>query len=310
MINKFIKYPNFNKILKLISDESPLQKKRINAFLDIQDEDYFQFSEKLSTTLIEKLITKECEQSEAAQAYNKMCRDFLYAQIQFQKTGCYPISDASIAKVKVYDEVAVMKYYMVGLLLSYMFWPNHYKLFKFYEKHLNGKSFESYLEVGVGHGLFTAVIKNKFPRIKSTIIDISETSILAAQSLLDAFGVDKKNTRFIHGDFLDVQDSNERFDFLIMGEVLEHVNDGDRFLKKARNLLNLDGVIYLSTAANSPALDHVLHFKNISEIQKMILNAGLNIIDEVAFPAENIPESRWESELVTINYCALLGLAK
>jgi 2-polyprenyl-3-methyl-5-hydroxy-6-metoxy-1,4-benzoquinol methylase len=310
MKSKITNYPNLNKILKLVSEESPLQKKRINAFLGTQDDEYFIFSENLSKILIEKLIRTEREQVEAAQAYNKMCRDFLYAQIQFQKTGKYPISDALIAKTLVYDEVVVMKYYMVGLLLSYMFWPNHYKLFKFFEKHLEGKSFKSYLEVGVGHGLFTAVLKNKLPNIRSTIIDISKTSILAAQSLLDAFGVDKLSMQFIHGDFMDVPQESESFDFIILGEVLEHVNDGDAFLKKAKKLLNRSGIIYLSTAANSPALDHVLHFKNISEIHTMIVNAGLAIIDEVAYPAENVPESRWEAEMVTINYCAILGLSE
>ena len=57
--------------------------------------------------------------------------DFLKEQIRFKKTGVYCIDDASIANEEVYSDPKVMRYYMVGLLISYMFWPNHYALYQF-----------------------------------------------------------------------------------------------------------------------------------------------------------------------------------
>lgn len=298
--------PELFKIVKLISEQNPLQKKRIRLFLEKQSDEYFDFAEDLSSILNQNFMRTEEERIEAARSYNKMCHDFLAAQIQFKKTGKYPISDAQVARRQVYDELEVMEYYMVGLLLSYLLWPNHYELFRFFLNHLRQREIGSYLEVGVGHGLFTSTMQKQYPGIETTIIDISETSIKTAKKVLKAFNPNTEALRFIHGDYLDTPTESFQFDFIIMGEVLEHVNDGFQFMSKTKSLLKPGGSVYMSTAANSPALDHVLHFHNVEEIRRMMDDAGFRIESELALPAEDIPEQRWEEELVTINYCAIL----
>jgi len=307
-MNAQSEYKELTKIIDLVSQQNQLQKKRIRYFIEEQSREYFEFSENLSNILNHKLMRTEADRVEAASSYNKMCQDFLSAQIQFKKTGKYPVTDAKEAQKNVYDEVSVMKYYMIGLLLSYMFWPNHYKLFQFFLKNLPKEKIKSYLEVGVGHGLFTSNMQNFFPGIDTTIIDISQTSIDTAKDVLKAFDIKSNEFTFIHGDFLELPSQEQKFDFVIMGEVLEHVNNGLDFMKKTKELLSPNGTVFLTTAANSPALDHVLHFHNVDEIRKMISDAGLRIVKEVAFAAENIPEKDWEKELVTINYGAILSL--
>ena len=106
---------------------------------------------------------------------------------------------------------------------------------------------------------------------------------------------------------MELPSQERKFDFVILGEVLEHVNNGLDFMRKTKDLLSASGTVFLTTAANSPALDHVLHFHNVDEIRKMISEAGLRIVKEVAFAAENIPKEDWEKELVTINYGAILS---
>jgi cyclopropane fatty-acyl-phospholipid synthase-like methyltransferase len=103
---------------------------------------------------------------------------------------------------------------------------------------------------------------------------------------------------------LNFQESG--FDFIIMGEVLEHVNNAPDFMLRTKKLLNRGGSIYLSTCANSPALDHVYHFKSADEIRDLITSHGFRIVKDLALPAEDVPQERWASELTTINYCALL----
>jgi 2-polyprenyl-3-methyl-5-hydroxy-6-metoxy-1,4-benzoquinol methylase len=91
-----------------------------------------------------------------------------------------------------------------------------------------------------------------------------------------------------------------------MGEVLEHVNNAPDFMARTKKLLNRGGSIYLSTCANSPALDHVYHFKSADEIRNLITSHGFKIVKDLALPAEDVPPERWDVELTTINYCALL----
>ncbi len=294
------------KIYEIIADQNPLQKKRITAFLQDQGEEYWEFAEGLSNILNHGFLSSDDERQLAAKSYTKMCNDFLAEQIRFRKTGVYRINDASIANTEVYSDITVMRYYMVGLLLSYIFWPNHYKLFRFFLNNLPQKRIESYLEVGVGHGLFTSNMLTRYPNITPTIVDISETSIRTAKDVLSTFNIDYSEIDFILGDYLTVPIETSGFDFIIMGEVLEHVNDAPGFMERTKKLLHPNGTIYLSTCANSPALDHVYHFHSANEIRELLERTGFNIITDLALPAENVPEERWQEELVTINYCALL----
>jgi 2-polyprenyl-3-methyl-5-hydroxy-6-metoxy-1,4-benzoquinol methylase len=296
---------NLLKIINLVSITNPLQKKKIISFVETQNEEYYLFAENLSKIIFYEFLKDDNERMEAARSYNKMCMDFLKEQIRFKKTGVYRINDASIANIEVYSEPLVMRYYMVGLLISYLFWPNHYKLYQFFKNNLPANEPKSYLEIGVGHGLFTSTMLGKYENIMATLVDISETSIKTANELLGAFNVIRSNITFVHGDFFTV-DIENKFDFIIMGEVLEHVNDAFGFMKRAKELLQPNGKIYMSTAANSPALDHVYHFHNEHEIRDLLFETGFDIESELVLPADDIPKELWQKELVTLNYCALL----
>lgn len=302
-------HPNVSRIIDIIGRQNPLQRKRIEAFLSGQGDEYWRFAESLSRTLNERLLRSQESAEEAARSYNRMCMDFLKEQIRFKKTGKYLIADAAVAQDEVYGRPDVMRYYMVGLLLSYMFWPNHYAMVRFLDDHLKGRTIHKYLEIAPGHGLFTAHAIRRTPGLHGTLVDISPTALEVSKSILEAFDVDTKRLRIIEGDFLKVDLEDSGFDFISMGEILEHVNEADVLLARAARVLAPDGAIFMTTCANCPALDHVYRFHNVNEIRELIASAGLKIESEMARPAEPFPEEAWERELVTINYCCILTLA-
>ncbi|MBL7091679.1 class I SAM-dependent methyltransferase [Acidovorax sp.] len=294
------------KIVDLISTQNPLQRRRINAFISQQDTDYWTFAEQLCRTLNHSFFQGDQERVEAARAYNRMCMDFVREQIRFRKTGVYRLDDAYVAHEEVYSQPDVMRYYMVGLLLSYLFWPNHYAMLCFLRDHLQQISINRYLEIAPGHGLFTVQAIKHSPDLEATLVDISEVSIEVVRELLTAFQIDPARIRFIHSDFLDLSLESDSFDFISMGEVIEHVNDAPGFMKQAHRLLQPSGAIFLTTCANCPSIDHVYHFHTVDEIRTLIRDAGLSIVRDVALPAEDVPVDRWQEELVTINYFAIL----
>jgi 2-polyprenyl-3-methyl-5-hydroxy-6-metoxy-1,4-benzoquinol methylase len=301
-------YPELMRIVNQIGHENAFQRKRIEAFMGFQDPEYWQFAEDLSARLNQSLLSGEKDFRDATQSYNRMCMDFLREQIRFKKTGAYHVVDASAAERDVYSQRDVMRYYMKGLLLSYMFWKNHYAMFRFLREHLKTISVDKYLEVGCGHGLFTAEVMRNFPGIRPTILDISETSIEIAKEMLTTFKADPKIVDFIHGDYLNVDLPKESFDFIVMGEVIEHVNDAPGFLARTRNLLKPGGSIFFTTCANCPAIDHVYHFHNVQEIRDLVTSQGLTILKDMALASEDFPEEKWEEELVTVNYFAILSV--
>jgi len=300
-------YPELMKMIDLISAQNPLQRKRINAFISRQNATYWTFAEELSRRLNISFLQNDQMRAEAAQSYNRMCMGILREQIRFRKTGVYLLDDAHVVHETVYSQKGVMRSHIVGLLLSYLFWPNHFQMFCFFKHHLLKIRVERYLEVGVGHGLFTVEMMRRFPNSEVTLVDISQTSIELAQEMLTTFHLDSSRVRFVHGDYLTVSLGSDDFDFIVMGEVLEHVNDPPGFLSRARQLLRPGGTIFLSTCANCPAVDHIYHFHNVDEIRALIRNVGLSIVRDTALPAEDVPEARWQEELVTINYYAILS---
>jgi 2-polyprenyl-3-methyl-5-hydroxy-6-metoxy-1,4-benzoquinol methylase len=301
-------YPELMRIIRVISAENPLQRKRINAFISRQDVDYWTFAEELSRTLNSSFLRDDQMRVEAGRSYNQMCMDILREQIRFRKTGTYLLDDAHLANETVYSQKSVMRYYMVGLLLSYLFWPNHFQMFSFFKDHLREIRVERCLEVGVGHALFTVEMMRRFSNSEITLVDISPTSIELAKEMLATFRLDSSRVRFVLGDYLKVSLDADQFDFIIMGEVLEHVNDAPGFLVRARQLLRPGGTVFLSTCANCPAVDHVYHFHNVDEIRALIRSVGLSIVRDTALPAEDVPEAKWQDQLVTINYSAILSL--
>jgi 2-polyprenyl-3-methyl-5-hydroxy-6-metoxy-1,4-benzoquinol methylase len=301
------KAPEFSRMVEMVSAGNPLQRKRIEAFIAERDDEYWTFVEGLSRTLNRSFLASDAAREEAARAYNRMCMDILREQIRFKKTGAYLISDAPTAYQNVYSRDEVMRYYIVGLLLSYMFWPNHYELFRFFRQRLGRVNVRRYLEVGAGHGLFAAEAMRRFPGLAVTIMDISETSIRVAQEMLETFQIDPARVRFIRGDFLEVDLAGEGYDMVVMGEVLEHVNQAPEFMRRARQLLRPGGRVFMTTCANCPAVDHVYRFHNVAEIVALLRDAGLRVEQDVALPAEDVPRERWEAELVTINYAGVLA---
>jgi len=69
-------------------------------------------------------------------------------------------------------------------------------------------------------------------------IDLSEAAI----QLCRGRGLSASKT-----DFFDQLLDEQRFDVIIMSELIEHVPSPQRFLKRAEELLDVDGVLYLTT---------------------------------------------------------------
>ena len=101
------------------------------------------------------------------------------------------------------------------------------------------------------------------------IIDISKTSLNLTKIFLSSFFKKKKvNIKYILGDFLKKK-IDMKYDIIVCGEVLEHVADPIKFMKKVHYHLNNKGKVFISTCINCPAIDHVNQWYNIEEIRKI-----------------------------------------
>ena len=91
---------------------------------------------------------------------------------------------------------------------------------------------ESVLDIGCSQGITSILLGRAGKRVLA--IDLEETLVRFAKQKLSGEAQDvKENVTFAAGDFLSFPLGTRTFDTILMTEVLEHVPDVERFLKKA-----------------------------------------------------------------------------
>ena len=308
-MNKLKKNKNFYLLLDKIINKSSSQKIKILKFINSADSIYYKRAEAFSKEFIRYLKNEKINIDFAIKAYLKLCTDIMMSQKYFIKFKKYPVEDEKKAYKEVYDNKKEMKSYMIGIGMSQFLWPTHYAMYSFFiDKILNKKSnISRYLEIGPGHGLFLLqALRNLKQDTKFEIVDISKTSIKITKSIIDFLVKKEKKINYTTQNIFDFESSN-KFDFITIGEVLEHVTKPQEILKKIKKLMNKNGSVYLSTCVDCPSIDHVYHFKSIGDIEKMIKKSGFKILDRRILPVEDKPMKEIIKNKITINYCAHLS---
>lgn len=101
------------------------------------------------------------------------------------------------------------------------------------------------LEIGAGTLELSSYFAKKGHKV--TALDLSSDLIPLKKELPTNL---QKNIRCIESDFLKYNFKNEKFDVIIAMEVLEHVKEEKKFLKKVQNLICKNGVIVISVPAH------------------------------------------------------------
>ncbi len=306
-MGKNIRVSNIELVINRIYKKAPLQKKKIESFLNEKDGVFLQEFENFLSEYIEYLKKNDMTIEYGVNAYLKMVNDMFKSHVKFMRTGQYSTESATDAFNEVYNNEKEMLSYMIGLALSQYLWSTHYEMFNHLKLSLaqDKGNIYKYLEIGPGHGLFlkTAIdILNK--NTKMVAVDISQTSLNISKSIISHFHP-LKDMSFINKDMLDLNMDFE-FDFIVMGEVIEHVEDPSSLLRKIFELLSQNGRAFLSTCVDCPAIDHVYHFHTVDEIREMLVKCGLEIESERVLPVENLPMNEITAKKVTINYSAVV----
>ena len=208
----------------------------------------------------------------------------------------------------VYENDVEMLSYMVGLGISQFLWSTHYEIFSFFGAAVRERRdlTRSYLEIGPGHGLLLEKALNTFGASDRTVvIDISAASLELTRAIIRHSMPERVDVEFVLGDILK-SDLGGKFDFIAMGEVLEHVEQPAALLARLKEMLAPGGRIFISTCANCPAIDHVYKFDTVDQIRDLIFASGLSIERDLPLPVEDMTVVDAEFRKITINYCAIL----
>lgn len=279
------------ELVEEIAKKDRLHSKKIHGNISFIKENYPTQLEELMGLINIYFKSLKLDSSRIASDYLKMIKDMRTEGLYFYKHGKYRCDNQTIANEYVYSKPEVMTYYMNALLVSQVMWKHHFNIFMYFQSHLQplfiNHSKLSILDIGPGHGFFSYLIKKEFPDYKKIdIVDISDTSLEMTKNII---GFDEDKINYYKKDIFDYDDSN-KYDFIVLGEVIEHLDNPKQILEKLARLLNPNGILWLTTPTNSPALDHVYLFKTKEEVFSLVKDSGLTIVDSCSYFAEDMDE--------------------
>lgn len=274
-----------------------LQSKMIESAKALLDEIQMKkFHEFLMLTLREGVTIEYL-----AECYVSFLKMTLKEMLYFKRNKRYRFSKYADVADFVYNSDTYMSKYMHGLAISNFIWPNHLLLRDFFYKGLPKDQTGSYLEIGPGHGFYfyDAVLNTDYSVF--TAVDVSATSLSLTRELVNSINYPRSiNLEYLHNDFIEY-DTEKFYDAIVMGEVLEHVENPFVFLKKIWQVAHDSTFVFISTCVNAPEVDHIYLFSSDQEVTDMIKNASFKIVDKIVLPYWETSYSQSLEELLPIN---------
>ena len=263
-----------DEIAEKISQLNSGHGKKIKSNIESLSPEFRAKSELFFEKLIKILNKKDKDIDFGIKCYLKMINDMLFEQLKFRKSGKYSSSSFDEVNRKVYNNPEVMEYHILGLMISQFLWKQHFDILDFFVKGLKNhtKNVHNYLEIGGGHGLYVSEALSILQSSDFELLDISPSSIEIAKRFIN-----NNNVKYTCTDIFSFV-PYQTYDFVTLGEVLEHVEKPKELLDKIYSLLSHNGSLFISVPINSPAIDHIYLFNHEDEIRQMLVESGYIIV--------------------------------
>jgi 2-polyprenyl-3-methyl-5-hydroxy-6-metoxy-1,4-benzoquinol methylase len=217
--------------------------------------------------------TREALQA-AVKGYGAFAMASMRQQARFERTREYAVKSYAEAAAEVYQNDDYMQAeYLPGLFLSHFLWPHHYRQIRFFEtafiEPLQTVDPKSFVEVGVGTGLYSRLALEALPGAAGTGFDVSPASKRFADRQMEAFGLSSR----YRVELADIAESSGA-EHLICVEVLEHLEDPVDFLRTLRRVLRPGGRAFITAALNAAHSDHIYLYRKPEAVEAQLLEAG------------------------------------
>lgn len=222
----------------------------------------------------------------------------------FIHNGKYRNSSFQEVNKIVYDNPEYMERYMIGLSVSDYIWINHIKMLRYFTENINLFCGKRYLEIGPGFGQYLVKALSFCDFHTYDACDISKTSVDRSNRYLKYRGLSDKCT-VAEKDFFQYS-PDDKYDLIVMGEVLEHVEQPGIMLRKIYEFLSEGGKAFVTTVINAPAIDHIALFGSIEQVLELAKDAGFKIVDYLCATEGNIPLEKAVRRKQAINIAIIL----
>jgi len=228
----------------------------------------------------------------AARGYAEYCVGVAKAKAIYEREGRYTPERMPEIMSGVYEHEGYMIPYMWAAILIYPFWPSmisHIAMFRDeFVRRLPRNA--TVLELAAGHGVLSLLAAEERPDLQIEGSDISPPAVAVANRLLAASGHSGR-VRFEVKDALklDKDGSDGRYHGVISGMLAEHLMDPTPLFATMARRVTPDGLVFFSTALESPQRDHVFEYNWESRPLQMAEAAGLRV-SRMASDAAAVPK--------------------
>ncbi|KLN58963.1 hypothetical protein WH96_20150 [Kiloniella spongiae] len=300
---------NFEIIANLLKEIWPEHHAKLTSEIcQLSSDDAF-----LLDYIAEKIILiKKDKLKQAIKNYKQTCAVIVQEEIHFRRTQSYRLKTEQQADTEIYSNSSFMDMYLDGLLISQLFWSNHFKVFQFFCSSFltqisKDDTLNRFVEIGPGHGLFLSEIVKKLPSRECLGYDISESSLRHTSQALQSLEC-AANVQLINKDIYNLP-TDQNFDAIILSEVLEHLEAPQEILTKLSHHLTPKGLLFINVPVCSPAPDHIYLFKTPNEVQDMITSCGFRVNETRYFPMTGYSLERAIKSQATISVAAICQLS-
>lgn len=300
-------YANFDRIVQAILEVWPQHERYLRVNIGERETELLEFSDMLSGIIAQIGVKAHGDLPALMEDYRFLCEGIvLPEELYFRRHGTYRLKTFEDAFRTVYSDRAFMTRYMNGLLVSDVIWINHCRCMMNYRKQFLPMLPEggSLLEIGPGHGLLL-YLSDAIAHLGSvTAWDVSDASLALAASTLKVLGAKRPVSfvkRNIFEDAIMAPENANRFDGVVLSEVLEHLEEPLRAIQVLHHICKPGGLIWINVPANSPAPDHLYLVNEIAEPVALAKQAGFEIVAEASYPTSGTTMEKAKAKKLTHN---------
>jgi SAM-dependent methyltransferase len=215
----------------------------------------------------------------AARGYAEYCVGVAKAAKIYESAGRYTPESMPEIMSGVYEDEGYMVPYMWAAILIYPFWPSmisHIAMFRDeFVRRLPQNA--TVRELAAGHGVLSLLAAEDRPDLQIEGTDISPPAVAVANRLLGVSG-HAGRVRFAVKDALKTDNGGDgKCHGIISAMLAEHLSDPRPLFRTISRQILPDGLVFFSTALESPQRDHVFEYNQESQPLQMAESAGLRV---------------------------------
>ncbi len=307
-----MRYPILWRAIEILNGVDELLGRSVQVLMQNTSDDHKTFGNEiceLICALANQEDNAECRLENAVLSYVRTCHEHFKFQSYLVRKGRYHLSNISGIHDDLYGNMEAMFSYLDGLLLTQVFWPNHYWLAQMFRQFLDRLSFGAkYLEIGVGHGLFFSEVVRQRPDLVVLGVDVSHTALDYTRMVFELRCPSIRCPDLIQADIRSgLSNPHTTFNAISVAEVIEHVPDPEIILRKVGDLLEPNGKVYMTTAINAAAVDHIYLFETPEEVRALVDKEGFTVLKESVLPTQDLSSDKLRQMRVPINYGCIMA---